>query len=424
MTIDALPEAPSTSDPENFDSEADAFVAALSNFVTQFNTDIAALNNLSTTSTSVTSNTIGTGSKSFTVQASKSYFVGMSLTIARTAAPANRMFGVVTSYNSTTGALVVTSQASEGSGTFTDWTITLGFNGVISAGQIGSESISQPSLLAALRKQFNQTQNFRLTLTTGVPVTTADVTGATTIYCTPYRGNTIALYDGTNWNMRTSSEFSLALGVLTASRPYDVFCYDNAGVPTLEFTAWTNDTTRATALVMQDGVLSKTGALTRRYLGTFYTTATTTTEDSATKRLLINYYHQVERPLNNSFTANRNATNTSYAEISSEIRCQFLTHLQNPVAVNINGACAVNAGNVAIATSIAFDGTTAENAYCSAQNTTGGNANPIGLSLIKGGLSEGFHYVTLIGLVASATGTWTGSGTAGTRTAINGFIKG
>jgi hypothetical protein len=414
MTITALPQAPSTSDPENFDSEADTFVAALSTMVTEFNTDIALLNTISTQSTSVTSNTIGTGSKSFTVQTSKSYFQGMSLTIARTAAASNRMFAVVDSYNSGTGALVVTSQASEGSGTFTDWTITLGYNGVVSQAQIDT----------SLRKQFNDTQDFRLTLTTAVPVTTADVTGATTIYCTPYIGNTIALYDGTNWNMRTSSEFSLALGVLTASRPYDVFCYDNAGVPTLEFLAWTNDTTRATALVMQDGVLSKTGALTRRYLGTFYTTATTTTEDSAAKRLLINYYHQLDRPLSNSFTANRSTTSTSYAEVSSEIRCQFLTHLKNPVNINVNGSCAVNAGNIAIATSIAFDGATAENAYCSAQNTTGGNANPVGLSLTKGALAEGFHYVTLIGLVASNTGTWTGSGTAGSRTAINGYIKG
>jgi hypothetical protein len=131
MTITALPEAPSTSDPENFDSEADAFVAALSTMVTEFNTDIALLNSISTQSTSTTSNTVGTGSKSFTVQTGKSYFVGMSLTIARTAAPANRMFAYVDSYNSGTGALVVTSQAFEGSGTFTDWSISQSFPAIV-----------------------------------------------------------------------------------------------------------------------------------------------------------------------------------------------------------------------------------------------------------------------------------------------------
>lgn len=111
---------------------------------------------------------------------------------------------------------------------------------------------------------------FRLTLTTGVAVTTSDVIGATTIYCTPFGGNKISLYDGAVWRNYSSSEFSLALGVLTNKKPYDVFCYANLGVPTLEFLVWTNDTTRATALTLQDGVLVKTGAATRRYLGTFY----------------------------------------------------------------------------------------------------------------------------------------------------------
>lgn len=138
-------------------------------------------------------------------------------------------------------------------------------------------------------------QDFRLTLTTGLPVTTADVTGATTIYAAPFSGKYIDLFDGTNWNRRSSAQFSLALGTLTSGLPYDVFCYDNAGTPTLEFTAWTNTTTRATALAYQDGVLCKSGALTRRYMGSFLTTSTTATEDSASKRYLFNYNHRKPR---------------------------------------------------------------------------------------------------------------------------------
>lgn len=143
----------------------------------------------------------------------------------------------------------------------------------------------------------SKVQEFRLTLTTATPVTTSDVTGATTIYCTPYKGNRIALYDGTNWNIRTSAEVSLALGTLTSGIPYDVFCYDNAGTPTLEFLAWTNTTTRATGLTYQDGVLVKSGTATRRYLGTFMTTSTTQTEDSLAKRFLWNYYNRCSRPM-------------------------------------------------------------------------------------------------------------------------------
>ena len=137
----------------------------------------------------------------------------------------------------------------------------------------------------------------RLTLTTGVPVTTADVTGATSIYYTPYAGNRIALFDGSKWKVYAFTEITGALGTLTADLPYDVFLYDNAGTLTLQFTAWTNTTTRATELTTQNGVEVLTGSLTRRFLGTFLTTATTTTESSYAKRGLWNRYNQVELPM-------------------------------------------------------------------------------------------------------------------------------
>jgi hypothetical protein len=137
----------------------------------------------------------------------------------------------------------------------------------------------------------------RLTLTSGTPVTTADVTAATSIYFAPYKGNRIALYDGTNWALYTFTELTLALGTLTSALTYDVFVYNNAGTLTLEALAWSTATARATALTTQNGVLVKTGATTRRYLGTFYTTSTTTTENSAAKRLLWNYYNRVDLAL-------------------------------------------------------------------------------------------------------------------------------
>lgn len=138
---------------------------------------------------------------------------------------------------------------------------------------------------------------FRMTLTTALPVTTADVTAATTVFVAPYKGNRIALYDGTNWVMRSSAQMSIAVPA-TTSTMYDLFCFDNSGTATLEALAWTNDTTRATALVTQDGVLCKTGALTRRYLGSFRTTTVSgQTEDSLAKRFVWNYYNRIVRPM-------------------------------------------------------------------------------------------------------------------------------
>jgi hypothetical protein len=152
----------------------------------------------------------------------------------------------------------------------------------------------------------------RLTLEAGVPVTTSDQAAQSDLHFTPYLGNRVGLYDGTRWRLYTFSELDLTLSGLTSGKNYDVFLYDNAGALTLELSAaWTNDTTRADALTLQDGVSVKSGATTRRWLGTIRTTGTTTTEDSATKRFVWNAYNRVTRRLLNASTASH-SYNGSY----------------------------------------------------------------------------------------------------------------
>jgi hypothetical protein len=133
MTISNLPAAPARSDaPADFISKADAWVAALPTFVTEANATANAMNLNSTNDTSASSVLIGTGSKTFTVSASKSFLGGMFLVIADTAAPStNWMFGQVTSYAGTT--LTVNVTAVGGSGTKTAWTISQSAAGI--AGQ-------------------------------------------------------------------------------------------------------------------------------------------------------------------------------------------------------------------------------------------------------------------------------------------------
>jgi hypothetical protein len=136
----------------------------------------------------------------------------------------------------------------------------------------------------------------RLTLTTATPVTTADVTG-TTIYFTPYAGNKISLYDGTNWNVYTLTELSKAIPATTLT-VYDVFVYLNAGVLDIELVSWASDTARTTAIVLQDGVYCKSGSLGRRYVGTIRTGGTSATaEDTAIRRFVWNYYNRVTKYL-------------------------------------------------------------------------------------------------------------------------------
>jgi len=135
----------------------------------------------------------------------------------------------------------------------------------------------------------------RLTLESGVPVSTTDQTAKTTIYYTPYLSNVISLWDGVIWTPVEFSELSLALGTVTTDVGYDVFCYLSSGAATLEKLAWTSATARATAITLQDGRYCKSGDKTRLWIGSFYADSTTTTEDSLNNRLVYNAYNRIYR---------------------------------------------------------------------------------------------------------------------------------
>ena len=149
-----------------------------------------------------------------------------------------------------------------------------------------------------------QVASGRLTLLSGTAVSTTDQLAKTTIYFTPYKGDRIGIYDGSLWNIMTFAEISVSVPA-TTNTLFDIFAYNNAGTLTLETTNWTNDTTRATPIVLQNGVYVKSGATTRRYLGTGRTTGVSgETEDSykgnhqsGGRRLLWNYYNRVIRHL-------------------------------------------------------------------------------------------------------------------------------
>jgi len=126
MAISEIPPVPLRSDaPDVFIAKAEALMAALAKFRTEVNAVAAAMNLGAVTANSATTLTIGTGSKSLTVDIEKSYVAGMSVKIASTANGANWMLGDVTAYNSVSGALVVNVSVINGSGAgLSAWTIS------------------------------------------------------------------------------------------------------------------------------------------------------------------------------------------------------------------------------------------------------------------------------------------------------------
>lgn len=276
-----------------------------------------------------------------------------------------------------------------------------------------------------LGQHFRHFCHGRLTLTTALPVTTADVTGATTIYFTPYQGQLVSLYDGTRWKLFVFTERSLALGTLTAALPYDVFLYDNAGTPTLELTAWTNTTTRATALTAQDGVIVKTGVLTRRYLGTIYTASTTSTEDSGVKRFVWNMYNRVPRPLRRSeSTGSWNYTTATIrqANAAAANQVEVVTGLAESMIHLILSSASLNSGAVSRGNFIGEDSTSAGAAegVSPIQNAAGHGVHGATLQKI---VPVGYHkYTWLEYSDATNTTTWYGAAGNGSSHGLSGTI--
>lgn len=241
----------------------------------------------------------------------------------------------------------------------------------------------------------------RLTLESGVPVSTTDQTAKTTIYYTPYVHNVCSLWDGARWVPTVFAETSLALGTLTSGKPYDVFAYLSSGALTLESLVWTNDTTRATAVTLQDGRYCKSGDKTRLLLGTFYTSSTTTTADSASTRYLCNAYNTVVRPVTISNSTSHTYTTATVREWNnSSSKAYFLQSLVSD-AVVVGFVGTMTAAGAAGYVGLGFNSTSTESV--GGMMSYGGNAGvSVGGSTVKIPVA-GLNYVAGVQYGVSGT---------------------
>lgn len=107
----------------DLDAEFDNVVSSFALVEADVDTAALSVTTAGSNTTSTTSNDIGTGPKTWTVQAGKSIVVGMTYKMSNTPSPTNWMLGTVTAYNSTTGSLTVSVTDINGSGTgLTQWT--------------------------------------------------------------------------------------------------------------------------------------------------------------------------------------------------------------------------------------------------------------------------------------------------------------
>lgn len=257
--------------------------------------------------------------------------------------------------------------------------------------------------------------DFRLTLSTGAPVPSS-VSSATSVFLTPYIGNAIGLWNGTTWQVVTSAEVSNSLSGAAANTNFDVFAFLNSGSLAIERLAWTNNTTRTTAVAYDDGVLIKSGDKTRRYVGTIRTTATTgQCEDSVTKRYVWNANNRVIRPmrvLGISGSTQHTYTTLTWRQMDANTSYQ-LDFVLGRVADAVNAACTVTyanstAGKFAV-TSIGLNSTASPVSGCLTANmyTSVANIAAPGFAMFSDLASEGYNYLAWLEIAeASGTATW------------------
>lgn len=233
MPIPALPAAPSRADPANFADKADAWVAALPDWTTAVNATAAtvqtnsnnaasaassaitaigdastqasiaqtaandaqswanaaaysatsAVNAPGTSASSSTSLTIGTGSKSFTIETGKQFTVGQTVIIAYASNVTNFMVGQITSFTSGTGAMTVNVSSTGGGGTWSAWNVAItaiapvisvnGSTGAVSglATLTGTETLTNKTLTSPVINQPNIRENLSYINTSTTAVT-------------------------------------------------------------------------------------------------------------------------------------------------------------------------------------------------------------------------------------------------------------
>lgn len=274
----------------------------------------------------------------------------------------------------------------------------------------------------------------RLTLATGTPITTTDQSAKATIYYTPYNGDLVPIYNG-NWSEISFTELSLALdsnsghtGYHQSGKNFDLFIYSDSGTLRLvSGPAWTNDTTRATALERVNGILMNAASMTARFgsssgntvtvaqdrgtfVGTFRASADGQTQVTTLNILLSNYYNREKATIIikestdfwsttdttwhswNGSTANR--VNVIFPDTAIPIELYFAFGTQEPAGWAAFGG-------------IGLDTTSANSSQIGGPPTVAAAGNIVpGFSIYRGYPGLGFHYLQLVEKAAGSGTTY------------------
>ena len=269
----------------------------------------------------------------------------------------------------------------------------------------------------------------RVTLESGVPVSTSDQTAKSTVYwCPDEYGDSFPLWDGSAWVWWTGQpEKSVVLSGLTSGKQYDLVLYANGGTTYLDLMpAWASDTSRASGIERKNGRWVNSSAVTTvingfslsQYrgliVGTLRTTGTTTTEDSDAKRFVVSLYNRASRRAHHAETeASWPYTTAAWRKQnnSSSNRIEWIDPIGDMLIQIFNQAVSNNStADVTRYIGIGIDSETVDTNSASSTNvtTSGGDAySAVAVTKIVG---MGYHYAAALEFSGSiGTTTWYGN---------------
>lgn len=176
--------------------------------------------------------------------------------------------------------------------------------------------------------------------------------------------------------------------------------------------AWTNYTTRADAVATQDGIRVLSSDHTRRLVGTFYTSAGTSTADAPGGRWLRNEDNPVPRSLraapaynNDNALTSYTTTSTTYTEANGGTgsKAQFLSDGKRATSALLCGFAAPGSGGGCY-TGLGVDSTSSP-VRVTFHPTPAAGVTSQGVAGWADTLAEGYHYLDLLITVGGGGGT-------------------
>lgn len=195
-----------------------------------------------------------------------------------------------------------------------------------------------------------------------------------------------------------SAGLSASAAGLTPGTRYFVYVKYVAGVLALDFST----TGHATDVMTGAEVLSSDASWT--LVGMIYVVAGPAFADTDGQLLVLSWFNRKTKRSRTEASGVHSTTSSSFVELGTELRNYFLTWGDEPVEFTAAGSQYATSGQIA-ATGIAFDGLTAELETSAGGSGAGAGYAGVSLSGAKKGLSEGYHYATLLGACVSGPGT-------------------